>query len=73
MLIPHRSLSPNALRGLIEAFVTREGFDCADDLPLETKVARVRTQLDQGKIFIVYNEEDETFSILPRDQVPDER
>lgn len=73
MLIPHRSLSPEALRGLIEAFVTREGFDGADELPLETKVAQVRTRLDQGKAFIVYDEEDETFTLLPKDQIPAER
>jgi uncharacterized protein YheU (UPF0270 family) len=27
MIIPHRMLSPDALRGVIEAFVTREGTD----------------------------------------------
>ena len=27
MLIPHRLLSADALRGVIEAFVTREGTD----------------------------------------------
>ena len=27
MIIPHRLLSPDALRGVIETFVTREGTD----------------------------------------------
>ena len=27
MIIPHHLLSPDALRGVIEAFVTREGTD----------------------------------------------
>lgn len=49
MIIPHRMLSPEALRGVIEAFVTREGTDYgAHDLPLATKVAQVRHQLDAG-------------------------
>lgn len=71
MLIPHRSLSPEALRGLIEAFVAREGTDYGEvEMSLETKVLQVAAQLDQGKAFIVYNEEDETCSVLPKDQVP---
>jgi len=27
MIIPHQTLSPEALQGIIEAFVTREGTD----------------------------------------------
>jgi uncharacterized protein YheU (UPF0270 family) len=27
MMIPHRMLSPDALRGVIEVFITREGTD----------------------------------------------
>ena len=38
MIIPHRLLSPDALRGVIEAFVTREGTDYgAQEVPLATK------------------------------------
>jgi len=36
-------LSPEALRGVIEAFVTREGTDYgAQEVPLDTKVFQVR-------------------------------
>ena len=70
MEIPHRSLSPEALRGLIEAFVTREGFECTDELPLAFKTAQVKAQLDQGRAVILYDEEDGSFTILPKDQVP---
>jgi hypothetical protein len=39
-------LSPEALRGVIEAFVTREGTDYgAQEVPLDTKVCQVRQQL----------------------------
>ena len=42
MIIPHRMLSPEALRGVIEAFVTREGTDYGvQDVPLATKVLQV--------------------------------
>ena len=49
MIIPHRMLSPEALRGVIEAFVTREGTDYGvQDVPLATKVLQVRQHLDAG-------------------------
>ena len=43
MIIPHWMLSPEALRGVIEAFVTREGTDYgAQEVPLDTKVLQVQ-------------------------------
>ena len=49
MIIPHQMLSPEALQGVIEAFVTREGTDYgAQDVSLATKVWQVRQQLDAG-------------------------
>lgn len=46
MRIPPHMLSPEALRGVIEAFVTREGTDYgAQEVPLDTKVCQVRQQL----------------------------
>jgi uncharacterized protein YheU (UPF0270 family) len=56
MMIPHAMLSPDALRGLIEAFVTREGTDYGlQDIPLATKVFQVQQQLDAGTAVIVYD------------------
>ena len=55
MIIPHRRLSPDALRGVIEAFVTREGTDYGvQDVSLATKVVQVQQQLDAGTAVIVY-------------------
>ena len=49
MIIPHHLLSPEALRGVIEAFVTREGTDYGvQDVPLATKVLQVQQHLDAG-------------------------
>ena len=54
MIIPHRLLSPDALRGVIEAFVTREGTHYgAQDVPLATKVCQVHQQLDAGTAFLL--------------------
>jgi uncharacterized protein YheU (UPF0270 family) len=66
MIIPHRLLSPETLRGVIEAFVTHEGTDYrAEDTLLETKVVRVRQQLDDGTAVIVYDEDTDSCTILP--------
>ena len=49
MIIPHRRLSPAALRGVIEAFITREGTDYGlHEVPLATKVARSGTSLTRA-------------------------
>ena len=66
MIIPHRRLSPDALRGIIEAFVTREGTDYgAQEVPLATKVLQVRQQLDAGTAVIVYDQETESCTLQP--------
>ena len=71
MIIPHRQLSPEALQGLIEEFVTREGTEYGErDVAVETKVAQVWRQLDTGAAVIVFHEEDGSCTILPKEQVP---
>jgi len=70
MIIPHRMLSPEALRGVLEAFVSREGTDYgAQEVPLETKVMQVRQQLDEGTAVIVYDEETSSWTIQPKNQI----
>jgi uncharacterized protein YheU (UPF0270 family) len=64
MIIPHRLLSPDALRRLIEAFVTRAGTDYgAQEVPLATKVPQVYQQLDAGTAVIVYDEDTESYTV----------
>ncbi len=66
MIIPHRLLSPEALRGVIEAFVTREGTDYgAQEVSLATKVFQVQQQLDAGTAVLVYDEDTESCTIQP--------
>jgi uncharacterized protein len=69
MVIPHRRLSPDALRGVIEAFITREGTDYGlHEVPLATKIAQVRHQLDAGTAVIVYDADTDSCTIQPTDQ-----
>jgi uncharacterized protein YheU (UPF0270 family) len=70
MRIPHRRLSPEALHGVIEAFVTREGTDYGlQDVPLATKVFQVQHQLDAGTAVIVYDEATDSCTIQRTDQL----
>ena len=58
-------LSPGALRGLVEEYVTREGTEYGEgDWSLEDKVARVFRQLDCGEARIVFDLELESASIV---------
>ena len=70
MIIPQRMLSPEALRGVIEAFVTREGTDYgAQEVALATKVLQIRKQLDEGTAVIVYDEETGSCTIQPTHRI----
>ena len=66
MIIPHRMLSPEALRGVIEAFITRGTDYGLYEVPLATKVGQVRHQLDAGIAVIVYDEATDSCTIQPR-------
>ena len=68
--IPYQSLSPEALRGVIEEFVTREGTEYgAVDVSLAQKVAAVRAQLERGDAQIVFDPASESCNIVPRRSV----
>lgn len=63
--IPLDALSPDALAGVIESFVLREGTDYgASEVPLETKTRQVRKQLDDGKIRIVFDPATESVTLM---------
>ena len=58
-------LSPSALRGLVEEYVSREGTDYGQgDWTLEDKVAQVLSQLERGEARIVFDLERESASIV---------
>ncbi len=70
MEIPYDRLSPEALQGLIEEFITREGTDYGSrEIALETKVAQVRRQLERGETVIVYDEETRTCNLMTKDDL----
>ena len=67
VVISHTHLTPTALRGLVEEFVTRDGTDYGYvEKTLDQKVAALMRQLDRGEATIVYDSESQTTSIVPR-------
>jgi uncharacterized protein YheU (UPF0270 family) len=54
--VPHTELSPEALRGVVESYVLREGTDYGEhDVPFATKVAQVMRQLEHGEARIMFD------------------
>jgi uncharacterized protein YheU (UPF0270 family) len=63
--IPHRELSADALRGVIESFVLREGTDYGErEVQLEQKVAHVLRQLERGEAQILFDPNTESLDIV---------
>jgi uncharacterized protein len=64
--VPHEALSAQALRGVIEAFVLREGTDYGEsEVPLDVKVAQIMRQLERGEARIVFDPRAGSVDILP--------
>jgi uncharacterized protein YheU (UPF0270 family) len=67
MIIPYKQISPDALQGLIEEFITREGTDYGEmEFSLAQKVSQVERQLARGDIVIVFDPVIESVSILTK-------
>jgi len=63
--IPWDRLSPGALRGVIEEFVTREGTEYgAHDVELETKVREVQRQLERGEVIVLFHGKTQSVNLV---------
>ncbi|MFT4580852.1 MAG: hypothetical protein ACI915_003633 [Gammaproteobacteria bacterium] len=63
--IPFEELSNEALRGIAEAFVLREGTEYGEyDYTLDQKVAHVIEQLRRGDAAILFDANTETVAIV---------
>ena len=66
--IPHTDLSADALRGVVESFVNREGTDYGGrERTLDEKVADVMRQLEDGTATILFDPESESIGIVVAD------
>jgi uncharacterized protein YheU (UPF0270 family) len=63
--VPHMELSAEALRGVVESFVLREGTDYGErDVPHETKIAQVLRLLERGEAQIMFDPLDSSITIV---------
>lgn len=62
--VPFTDLSADALRGVVEAFVLREGTDYGErDVSHDAKVAQVMRQLERGEARILFDPVSESVDI----------
>ncbi len=67
IIIPHSELSPEALQGLLEEYVSREGTDYGHaTFSLAQKVAAVHRQLENGRAVIVFDPATQSCNIAAR-------
>jgi uncharacterized protein YheU (UPF0270 family) len=65
VVVPYTELSEDALRGVLESFVLREGTDYGErEFSLDQKVQHVLGQLRRGEARIVFDPATETIDIV---------
>jgi uncharacterized protein YheU (UPF0270 family) len=61
-------LSPEALKGIIDEFISRDGTDYgAIEAPFDAKFRQIKRRLENGSAVHVYDDETETTGIFPAD------
>lgn len=67
-IIPVHKLSVEALRGVIEEFIYRDGTDYgAVEASPETKFRQVKQQLESGLAVLIYDDVAETTNVFKKD------
>lgn len=70
VIVPLEKLSDDALTGLINEFILREGTDYGQrEYSLEEKHAQICKQLASGQIVIVFDPNDESVSIVQKEEI----
>ena len=65
VLIPYTKLSAEALQGVIESFVLREGTEYGThEISLEQKVAQVMRQLQRNEVQITFDPDTDSIDII---------
>jgi len=70
VIVPHGSLSAEALTNLVDDFITREGTDYGErEYSPEEKRASVQRQLDKGAVLIVFDPESESVNLVRKEDL----
>lgn len=68
--IPYTQLSQDALDGVIQDFISREGTDYGlQEYSLEQKTQQVMAQITAGEAVIVFDHDTQSVSILHKNQL----
>jgi uncharacterized protein len=68
MEIPYKELSKDALRAIMEEYITREGTDYGDqEYSLDDKIGQVLRQLESGEAVIDYDADAQTCHLQSRE------
>jgi len=66
VLVPPARLEDDVLRGLLEAYIGRDGTDYGErELTQEEKVGRLRRQLNDGELRILFDLDSEQWDLVP--------
>ena len=69
-IIPVDRLSPEALQGVINEFISRDGTDYGErEVSPETKFRQVKHKLEKGLAVLVFDDETETTNIFSADNL----
>jgi uncharacterized protein len=64
-VVPWQRLEPEVLKSVLESFISREGTDYGEvELSLEEKVAQLKGQLERREVFVIFDGETETVTIV---------
>ncbi len=67
--VPILDISPEALKGLLEEYASRDGTDYGVvEVPIDEKTKVLREQLERGELSILFDEETQVFDIVMREQ-----
>ena len=67
-IIPVNKLSPMALKGVIEEFISRDGTDYGEiEASPETKFRQVQYKLEKGSAVLIFDDESGTTNIFLAD------
>ena len=68
--VPFQQLSRDALMGVIEEFVNREGTDYGlVEVSFEVKCEQVMAQIKQGDVVIVFDHDSQSVGVMHKDQL----
>ena len=69
-VVPFENLSADALTGVIEDFINREGTDYGlEEVDHETKIQQILSQLRSGQALIAFDNNTETVTIIHKEQL----